>query len=88
MAVRGIQKEGLHDLWTDAQNRDTVICGTRLLEGGIPRQNVLQVRTLFAQKNVDDFVMVSTSTFNTDQQFSIRSMQQVQHQSITNYKFQ
>ena len=37
---------------------------------------------------VDDFVTVRASTFNADQQFSIRSVQQVQYQSITNYGFQ
>jgi len=45
-------------------------------------------RFLFALLTVDDFVTVRTPAFNTDQQFSTRGVQQVQHQSITNYKFQ
>ena len=37
---------------------------------------------------VDDFVMVRASMFNTKQQFSIRSVQQVQYQIVKNYRFQ
>ena len=42
----------------------------------------------YGAQRCNDFVTVRTSTFNTNQQFSIRSVQQVQYQSITNYKFQ
>ena len=37
------------------------------------------VRLLFVLVTVDDFVTVGTSRFNTDQQFSTRSVQQVQY---------
>ena len=37
---------------------------------------------------VDDFVTVRASTFNANQQLSTRSVQQIQYQSIKNYRFQ
>jgi len=38
--------------------------------------------------NVDDFVMVGPSTFNTDQQFSTTSVQLIQSKAIKIYEFQ
>ena len=43
---------------------------------------------MFAQVAVDDFVTVRASMFNANQQLSTRSVQQVQHQSVRNYRFQ
>jgi hypothetical protein len=48
----------------------------------------LSIRLLFAVSVVDDFETVRASMFNSNQQLSTRSVQQVQYQSLTNHRFQ